>query len=153
MILRRIVWPLLCCVALVQTAGADRRRGPQSGENSYRTVNPYFLRGQYGLRTEEANIAIKAKRDHAAAYNVLALINAELRKTTKPTYIFRNGLDYQPADRSESQLRLVFVRAWPGQGFAEILPAPRCTILCTRRRKGTGQCRCARCAVVTLMVR
>lgn len=98
MILRRIGWPLLCCVALVQTAKADDDRDLNRAKIHTELSTQYFLRGQYGYALEEANIAIKAKRDHAAAYNVLALINAELKEDDEADKAFRNGLDYQPAD-------------------------------------------------------
>ena len=62
MILRRIVWPLLCCVALVQTAGADEDRDLNRAKIHTELSTQYFLRGQYGYALEEANIAIKAKR-------------------------------------------------------------------------------------------
>ena len=98
MIVSRIIWSVALVFAVGGAAWADEGRELERAKIHTELSMQYFIRGQYGVALDEANIAIKAKRNFAPAYNALALINAELREDEEAVRAFRKGLSYQSAD-------------------------------------------------------
>jgi len=88
---------LLAAVLLLSPALAEDRSLSRAQIHTELSMQ-YFIRGQYGIALDEANIALKSKRDYAPAYNALALINAELREDEAAEKAFRKGLSYQEND-------------------------------------------------------
>jgi type IV pilus assembly protein PilF len=58
----------------------------------------YYELGNLGVALEEARIAIQADANYAPAYNVLGLVNLELKDTAAAEANFRRGLQLTPQD-------------------------------------------------------
>jgi type IV pilus assembly protein PilF len=58
----------------------------------------YYELGNLGVALEEARIAIQADPNYAPAYNVLGLVNLELKDTAAAEANFRRGLQLAPQD-------------------------------------------------------
>jgi type IV pilus assembly protein PilF len=58
----------------------------------------YYELGNFGVALEEARIAIQADPAYAPAYNVLGLVNMELKDNTAADGNFRRGLQLAPQD-------------------------------------------------------
>lgn len=56
----------------------------------------YYARGQYAVALESLNRALEADAAYAPAYNVLALVRAELREDAKAEAAFQRALELQP---------------------------------------------------------
>ncbi|MFO1364040.1 MAG: type IV pilus biogenesis/stability protein PilW [Burkholderiales bacterium] len=58
----------------------------------------YYELGNLGVALEEARIALQADPNYPAAYNVLGLVNLELKDTAAAEANFRRGLQLAPQD-------------------------------------------------------
>lgn len=58
----------------------------------------YYQRGQLGVALEEAKLAVKSNPAYAPGYNMLGLIQMELRQDAEATSSFEQGLRIAPND-------------------------------------------------------
>lgn len=81
-----------CCVHGIALA-ADT--GGQSRAQAHTELgSAYFSRGQFAVALEELKEALKADSRYAPAYNVLGLVNMELREYGQAEENFRSALGY-----------------------------------------------------------
>jgi type IV pilus assembly protein PilF len=97
---------LLCALALM---GCAQPRNPVAHEAASARTDPgnrarvhtdlaayYYTRGQYSIALAEVQEALASESAHAPAYNILALINAQLREDKAAEEAFRKSVDLAP---------------------------------------------------------
>jgi type IV pilus assembly protein PilF len=88
--------------ASVPSAESGTGEGASTSSASYRAKvhtelgAGYYTRGQYAVALNELNKALAVEPDYAPAYNILALVRAELREDKKAEEAFRRAIDLQP---------------------------------------------------------
>jgi type IV pilus assembly protein PilF len=80
--------------AIVSEQGLPRDRARIHTE----LAGAYYERGNLGVALEELRIAIAADPNYAPAYNVLALVHADLRENEQAQANFERALRINPAD-------------------------------------------------------
>ncbi|WP_177187778.1 type IV pilus biogenesis/stability protein PilW [Formivibrio citricus] len=95
--MQRLMLTMLALTAVLPAAQAETSSEERANIRTQLAAE-YFKRRQFGVAMEEARKAVVADPKYAPAYNMLALINMELREDSAARDYFRQASALAPAD-------------------------------------------------------